>query len=174
MTDQELHKLSRKDLLELLVSQGHEMEKLKEELEKIRADLQKELETAQNRLQERQLQVEQAGSIAEAALQVNGVFEAAQAAAKQYLENIRQRSEQAEERCARMESEAREQAELQLQAATRMARKLEEETKRRCEEMEKEAREKSESYWNEVSVRLQSFYQEHQGLKELLSMGGKP
>ena len=141
MTDQELHKLSRKDLLELLVSQGHEMEKLKEELEKIRADLQKELETAQNRLQERQLQVEQAGSIAEAALQVNGVFEAAQAAAKQYLENIRQRSEQAEERCARIESEARE---------------------------------KSESYWNEVSVRLQSFYQEHQGLKELLSMGGKP
>lgn len=34
--------------------------------------------------------------------------------------------------------------------------------------MEEEARQKSESYWMEVSRRLQSFYENHQELKKLL------
>jgi chromosome segregation ATPase len=39
--------------------------------------------------QNRRIQMEEAGSIAEAALRLNGVFEAAQAAADEYLENLR-------------------------------------------------------------------------------------
>lgn len=78
LTDQELRKLSRKDLLELLVSQGRERDALQAELEQVKAAL-----------KNRQLRIEHAGSIAEAALALNGVFEAAQAAAEQYLENIR-------------------------------------------------------------------------------------
>ena len=78
MTDQELRKLSRRDLLELLMSQGRELEALRAELDQAIAAL-----------ENRKIHLDQAGSIAEAALRLNGVFEAAQAAADQYLENIR-------------------------------------------------------------------------------------
>lgn len=78
MTDKELRKLSRIDLLELLLEKSRENEKLKEELEQVKAQL-----------DDRKINIEKAGSIAEAALALNGVFQAAQAAADQYLENLR-------------------------------------------------------------------------------------
>ncbi len=84
MTDKELRKLSRRDLLELLLAQSREQDALKQELAKAREELAK-----------RQICLEQAGSIAEAALRLNGVFEAAQAAADQYLESIRRQQEEA-------------------------------------------------------------------------------
>ena len=83
MTDKELQKLSRIDLLELLLEKSKENEKLQEELEQVKA-----------KRAEREIKIEKAGSIAEAALALNGVFEAAQAAADQYLENLRRISEE--------------------------------------------------------------------------------
>lgn len=83
LTDKELQKLSRIDLLELLLEKSKENEKLQEELEQVKA-----------KLAEREIKIEKAGSIAEAALALNGVFEAAQAAADQYLENLRRISEE--------------------------------------------------------------------------------
>lgn len=170
MTDQELRKLSRKDLLELLISQGRERDALQRELEQVKA-----------MLKNRQLCIEQAGSIADAALQLNGVFEAAQAAAQQYLENIRQRSEQIEETCAKreaacakLEADTRQKTDLQLKEATKAAQAMETETRRRCQAMEEEAKEKSKEYWAEISRRLKKFYQEHEELKERLAYGDKP
>ena len=78
MTDKELHKLKRSELLEIMIEQGKEMERL-----------QRRLSEAEGKLQERRLVMENAGSIAEAALQINQVFEVAQQAADQYLESIR-------------------------------------------------------------------------------------
>lgn len=72
-----LRKLSKLELLELLAQQERELQTLREELD------QKNAELAQ-----RHLLMEQAGSIAEAALRLNGVFEAAQRAADQYLESL--------------------------------------------------------------------------------------
>ena len=146
MTDKELRKLRRVELLELLVDQAAEMEELR-----------RQLDQANQALAERELHLKEAGSIAEAALRLNGVFEAAQAAAQQYLDNIRQRSEHIEEACARREA---------------LCVQREEESRRRCQAMEAEAREKAEAYWAEVSGRLKRFYQEHEALKELLNAGG--
>ena len=81
MTDKELRRLSRTDLLEMLLEQSKEVERL-----------QQELAEARQQLEERRIMTEEAGSIAEAALRINRVFEAAQAAADQYLENIRQQA----------------------------------------------------------------------------------
>ena len=50
------------------------------------------LAEARQQLEERRIMTEEAGSIAEAAFRINRVFEAAQAAADQYLENIRQQA----------------------------------------------------------------------------------
>lgn len=85
MTDKELKHLSRSELLEMLIAQMEENEKLKIDLEK-----------AQEKANSRQIAIDRAGSIAEAALVLNGVFDAAQAAAAQYLENIRQLSDNRE------------------------------------------------------------------------------
>lgn len=80
MTDKELRRMSRKELLELLVEQGHRNEQL-----------QQELHTAQEELNQRRIAVQQSGTLAEAALRLNGVFEAADRAAAQYLEILQQR-----------------------------------------------------------------------------------
>ncbi len=78
MTENELKKLSRKQLLELLLQQAERVEELEAEVEALQA-----------KLEDKTVGVSQSGSIAEAALKLNGVFEAAQAAADQYLENIK-------------------------------------------------------------------------------------
>ena len=83
MTEKELRRLSRRELLEMLITRTMENERLTEELQQ-----------AQKELSDRKLIQERAGSMAEAALQLNGVFEAADRAAKQYLETIRRMAEE--------------------------------------------------------------------------------
>lgn len=82
MTDQELRKLSRTDLLELLLEKSRENEQLRSQLEE-----------ANEKLASRVIEINNAGSIAEAALRLNGVFQAAEEAAAQYLENVRRIAE---------------------------------------------------------------------------------
>lgn len=78
MTDKELRKLSRAELLEMLLEQTKRIEALKAELE-----------LKNKELENRRIMIEKAGSIAEASLRLNEVFEAAQKAADQYLYNIK-------------------------------------------------------------------------------------
>ena len=78
MTDRELRKLSRAELLELLLEESRENERLRAQLQEMN-----------EKLADRAIRIERAGSIAEAALQLNGVFQAAEEAAAQYLENVR-------------------------------------------------------------------------------------
>ena len=74
-------RLRRDELLEILIAQSKKMDQMQAELDAARAAL-----------DSREILLREAGSIAEAALRINGVFEAAQAAAQQYLENIRRMS----------------------------------------------------------------------------------
>lgn len=155
MTDRELRRLGRRDLLELLVATGRERDALKAALGS------------------RQLKIDRAGSIAEAALQINGVFESAQAAAEQYLESVRERTERVEEICAQREAAAQADAERIRREAEEAAQALLTETKRKCAEMESEAEQKANAYWQQVQDRLDAFTREHEELKRLLTMGGK-
>ena len=77
MTDKELKKLNRSELLELMLEQSREIDRLQAELEETRGAL-----------QERNLKIESCGSIAEAAAEVNSLFHAAQRAADMYLLNV--------------------------------------------------------------------------------------
>lgn len=82
MTGKDLRKLNRYQLLELLVVQTE------------RADrLQARLEATEKRLQDQDLQLTSLGSIAEASLQLGGVFQAAQEAADLYLDAAKKRAE---------------------------------------------------------------------------------
>ena len=104
MTDKELKRLSRTELLELLIEQTRETERL-----------QTELDTVRQELEDKRLRVKQIGNLAQASLAVNGVMEAAQAAAQQYLDNI-----------AAMEEETRRRCEQILRAAMIEAKKIRE------------------------------------------------
>ena len=99
MTDKELKQMSRVELLELLIAQMEENEALR-----------KKLEEAEAELESRRINLDKAGSIAEAALLLNGVFKSAEEAAGQYLENIRTLSERQEEICRQLEAQAQENA----------------------------------------------------------------
>ena len=83
MTDRELRKLSRAELLELLLEESRENERLRAQLQEMN-----------EKLADRAIRIERAGSIAEAALQLNGVFQAAEEAVAQYLENVRRLAEE--------------------------------------------------------------------------------
>ena len=87
MTEQELKKLGRGDLMELLLEQGREIERLRAAVE----TAERQAREAEQRLSQRELDVEAAGTLADASARVNGLLEAAQATADQYLENIRAR-----------------------------------------------------------------------------------
>ena len=159
MNDKELKKLKRVDLLELLIAQSKENERLQAELQK-----------ASEELQCKKIAIEKAGSIAEASLQLNGVFKAAEAAGAQYLENIQQlRLEQAE-LSARLEAESREKAHKLLNDTEEKCRRMEIETESKCNDMITHAEKQSKAYWDTVTQRLEQFYSDYIGLRELLSI----
>lgn len=121
MTERELKKLSRADLIEMLLV-----------LSKENAQLRSTLALAEEQLADRIIKTESVGSLAEAALALNGVFEAAQAASEQYLYNIRLRSEQQNQINARLELETREKCERMLQAAKQQADEYLKEANSKC------------------------------------------
>lgn len=83
MTEKELRKLNRYQLLELLIVQTERADKLQQQLEKL-----------QQRLNEKEIQMTVLGSIAEASLELSGVFTAAQKAADMYLEAAQKKADQ--------------------------------------------------------------------------------
>lgn len=86
MTDKELRRLNRRELLEMLIAETEENTRLRSELEQTRA-----------KLADRRILLAESGSMAEAALRLNGVLEAADKAALQYLENVRRMAQEKEE-----------------------------------------------------------------------------
>ena len=76
--EKSLKKLSKKDLLELLVMQSKKIDELEEKLNK-----------TEELLNNKQILISECGSIAEASLKLNNIFEVAQESANQYLENIK-------------------------------------------------------------------------------------
>lgn len=148
MTDKELKRLSRTELLEMLLAQVEENKKLKVHLNEMQAQL-----------DNRQIMIDKAGSIAEAALQLNGVFQAAETAAAQYLENIRRFRDEEEAVCQRMEAEAREKAEAIRAEADTYSRQI---------------RSQADQYQKQIVKKVQALLREQDGLRSLLrSYGGE-
>lgn len=81
MTQKELKKLRRVELLEMLIEQTRRADALEDEVAEL-----------QEKLAAKELDIENAGSLADAAIKLNEVFAAADAAAQQYLLNIKRRT----------------------------------------------------------------------------------
>lgn len=150
MTAKELRKLRRADLLEMLMTQMKENESLKQKMEDL-----------VDQLNSRNILLSNAGSIAEAAVRVNGVFQAAQEAGDQYLENLerlerekqedyRQLMEKSETECR----ELREKTELECrqiyQEAEFRCQQMKEETEAACHKLRQETKDKCEEVFRMV------------------------
>ena len=121
MTERQLRKASRLDLLKLLLEQRKENEALAQQI----SDLEK-------RLQRRQIDIDQSGTLAEAALKLRGIFEAAETACQYYTENIRALSGRQEKLCYAMEQETREKCERMVEQAKQMSRVYWDEYTEKC------------------------------------------
>lgn len=84
LSDKELRRLKRVELLEMLLELSRENEALMLELE----EKNRIIEALNLQLENRKIDLKHAGTIAEASFKLNGVFEAAEKAAEQYLENL--------------------------------------------------------------------------------------
>lgn len=78
MTEKELLKLKRAELLEIMLAQSKEIDSLREQLAE-----------AEEKLASRRIAIKESGSIAEASLKLTQIFEEAQKAADLYLDNVK-------------------------------------------------------------------------------------
>lgn len=81
-----LKQMKKVELMEMLLQQEKEIEMLRAENEELKESI-----------NDRNIKLEKAGSIAEAALQLSGIFEAAQKAADMYLNSVKPEAEGEEE-----------------------------------------------------------------------------
>lgn len=130
MTDKELKKLSRAELLEMLIAQSKKLSRVEEELAKAKEELEK-----------REIALSDSGTLAEAALKLNGIFEDADRAAKQYLDTLKAQNENAD----RLMVLARKKAEEILKDAQEqklaMIKEAEQQVKERTESFNKQLNE---------------------------------
>ena len=82
MTDKEFKRLRRSDLIEILYEYQRREQALNEEIAALRA-----------RLEDRELKIRDAGSIAEAVVRLNELFETAQKTADDYVEQVRRKTD---------------------------------------------------------------------------------
>ena len=126
MTDKELRKLSRTDLITIMLDLAKENEQLREELSQTKKDL-----------ESRTIAIQNAGSLAAAAMELSGVFEAAEDACAQYTRNLQDRSSHIQEICDQMEQQTRE----------------------KCDQMVAQARAEADAYWAYVRQEVRNLYQ---------------
>lgn len=160
MADKELRKMNRTELIEIIYA-----------LQQNEKTLRKQVEELSGQLEDKLLHIESAGSIAEAAISLNHVFEDAESAARQYLDSIQNQHTEA----AQILKEAREQADEMIssaQAEVDMAaerirqteaecRAVREQTTAECtalrEEAEREVEHKRKSFIREAQAILKQY-----------------
>lgn len=190
LSDKELQRLKRVDLLELLLEQSKENEALKQALK----EKDSEMKQLQKKLEDRKIMIEEAGTIAEASFQLNGVLEAAENAAKQYLDNLREmhdreriefvkKEEELEQKCLEMlemtskrcdelMAEAEQHCDQMLDGTERLCNEREKETEARCTSLEEKTRRDIEKRWDDLAVRVREMYTSRQELMAIKAKRG--
>lgn len=166
MADKNLKWARKSELLSIIAAQDQELEALKE----VNHQLQRELAEAKAQLEDRSIRLSKAGSIADASMEINQMFERAQNTANLYLDSIKERKEEQENFCIRMETESRLEADKLVSESQETADMLLSIAQKRSEKIMKKAREESQAYWDDLREKLDAFYESHEGLKEILSI----
>ena len=134
MTDKPLDNLSREELLALVQQQ------------------QQQLDALRRALDERVLVLDEAGSIAQAAMELSGVFQASQTAADQYLQSVEALKTRQESEYALRLSQAEEQ----------------------CRAIVAQAEKRAAYYWDALQKRIDEMMDQHTDLVQTLCGGNAP
>lgn len=169
MNGKELRRMSRGELLQALIERTRENAWLREKL----TDAQSALEQAKAELADRTMALTESGSIAEAALKINGVFEDAQQAAGDYLNAIQQLKREQEQKTGDALAEAQRQAEEILQQARAKSAQMEKDAQRRCDELIRIAERDARHNWDEMDRRMKQLSEDNAALREMLQGGKK-
>lgn len=153
MTDKELRHLNRRELIDIIY-----------ELQKRYADSENEVERLQADLNRKALSVSESGSIAEAALKVNGIFEAAQAAADQYLLSIKTANT---DMAAKIERVKRQSEEV-LQQANLRAASIVQEAEKKAATIVSNANQEAEASWNQFQKKADELIRARAELSDLV------
>ena len=124
MEDKKLKKIGKKELLEILLSQAKKID-----------ELEKELKRTQKLLDSKKIAIEECGSLADASLKLNNVFEVAQQAAEQYLLNV-------QERCKKIENDIKKACQVEKDKIIKNTEKI---CNKKIKETEKMLAEKTKS-----------------------------
>lgn len=119
-SEKELSRLNRNDLLEIMLAITEENEKLKEQVKELQAQL-----------DDRAIKISESGTLAEAVVKLNGLFEAAQATCDEYVYNVQKKCRKTENACERY-----------IYNVQMRCDELIEETERKCTQMIAEAEQK--------------------------------
>lgn len=149
MTDKELKHLGRAELIDIIF-----------ELQKRCDEYDAEVDTLKRKLDKQELCISNAGSIAEAAIQINGVFEAAQAAANQYLNSIYAANKNMEASIA----EAERQKASMLATAREQANGIVAAAEQKAQQIEKEAAEHAQGEWAQFQQKANELLRAHEEL----------
>lgn len=150
MADKELRRMNRTELIEIIYAQQQNERQLREENEELHRQLDDKL-----------LRLEKAGSIAEAALSLNHIFEDAEAAAQQYLISIQQFDSEA----SKIISDAKQQADDIVREAEKQAQETEEKCRLMRERTEKDIQRMQAVFIKDMKSTLEKY----PGLAERMS-----
>lgn len=109
MTDKEFKQLSRPQLIEIIYQLQLQIEDLNAQNQSLEADL-----------ADKRLRIQNAGNLAEAALEINNCFRSAQNAAEQYLNEIKEMHAEMEAERDRILAAAREEADAIVANASKL------------------------------------------------------
>lgn len=137
--------LSKNEMIMVMHDQEQEIEKLKAQLAELRS-----------KLNDYDIRVSESGSLADASARISGLFDAAQRTVNTYIDNMKRRDEQSEQKLGEVEK----QAEQILADAEEVAKK-------RLAAADAEIEEK----WAVIESRLLVMYESHKGLQELVESG---
>lgn len=135
MTDKELKHMSRADLIEIIYQYQNREQEQSETIKQLSAQL-----------NDRRTQLKNVGSIAEASLSLHHIFETAQAAADDFLEEVR---------AANADKEA--QGRMILDSAKAEAEALRQQTQRECAAMKEEAKRECDTMYSQITKLLKNY-----------------
>ncbi len=158
MAGKELRHMSRGELIDVIYALKKQQEELAAENEELR-----------QQLSQRELKLQKAGSIAEAAMSLNQVFEAAQQAADQYLQSVYANCGDAEEMAKGILADANAQAQNTLEQARRQsetllsqARAEKAQTEQECQALRQKTEEETKARWEAFERRVGDLFMSYQ------------
>ena len=125
MDDKKIRKISKKELLEILLSQAKRIEELEKELNKTKL-----------KLDSKKIAIAESGSIAEAALKLHSIFEVAPASADQSLTNV-------QAKCKKIENDTKKECQIEKEKILKEA-----------EELYKKRKEEADEYFAQTELKV--------------------